>query len=72
MDSLTFEKLLRSVKQMDNILKFPTGVTATKIFCECGHALEYWVGTDNSAYGICTHCDLDQPKVIQIDEGKAE
>jgi len=57
---------------MTNVVKFPTGVVCTKILCACGHGLEYWVGSDQSAYGICPHCDLNQPKVIELDNEWSE
>ena len=58
---------------MSNVIQFPTiGITATKCFCDCGNSLEYWVGDDGNAYGICPHCNLDYPDEINIVEGESE
>ncbi len=58
---------------MSNVINFPkSGVSATKWFCECGHALEYWVGDDGNGYGICPPCNLGQPTEINILEGDEE
>jgi hypothetical protein len=57
---------------MSNVIQFPkSGVNATKCFCDCGNSLEYWVGDDDSAYGVCTHCNLGYPTEINlIEEGE--
>ena len=58
---------------MSNVIDFPkSGISATKWFCECGHAREYWVGSDGNGYGICPHCNLGQPTEINILEGDDE
>jgi len=54
---------------MSNVINFPTtGVTAAKSFCKCGNGLEYWVGNDGNAYGICPHCNIGMPCEIEIFE----
>ena len=52
---------------MSNVIKFPkSGVNAVKGFCDCGNSLEYWVGDDDSAYGVCPHCNLGYPTEINL------
>ena len=52
---------------MSNVINFPTtGVTAVKSFCKCGNSLEYWIGSDGNAYGICPHCNIGVPCEIEI------
>jgi hypothetical protein len=52
---------------MSNVIQFPkSGVNAVKSFCDCGNSLEYWVGDDDSAYGVCPHCNLGYPTQIKM------
>lgn len=54
---------------MSNVINFPSnGIIATKCFCECGNSLEYWVGDDGNAYGICSHCNIGMPTEIEVVE----
>jgi hypothetical protein len=36
-------------------------VKLSKMFCACGHTLEYWLGDNDCAYGICPSCDCNNP-----------
>lgn len=54
---------------MGDVINFPkSGVTATRYFCDCGNGLEYWVGDDNNAYGICPYCNLGNPCTVEMRE----
>ena len=45
---------------MSNVYKFPSKNTnAHRMFCDnCLCILEYWLGDDDSAYGMCPRCNL--------------
>lgn len=52
---------------MSNVTHLPSRVcTLKKLFCDCGHTLEYWLGDDDCAYGICPSCDVENAKEIII------
>jgi hypothetical protein len=52
---------------MSNVIDFPKiGVSAIRQFCDCGNGLEYWVGDDDNAYGICPYCNLGYPSEIKV------
>jgi hypothetical protein len=54
---------------MSNVTKLHSGChNLKKLYCDCGHTLEYWLGDDNCAYGICPRCDLDMPQEITVKE----
>jgi len=56
---------------MSNVIKLYGGrVTIKKLFCDCGHTLEYWLGNDECGYGLCPICDLDTPMEITLNEEK--
>ena len=58
---------------MSNVINFPkSGVNAVKGFCDCGNSLEYWVGNDDSAYGVCPHCNLGYPTEINLIDEEEE
>jgi hypothetical protein len=47
---------------MSNVIKLHSGSgLIKKLFCDCGHTLEYWLGDDECAYGLCPVCDLQSP-----------
>lgn len=51
-----------------SVIEFPKStVKIKKLRCDvCGQALEYWLGEDDSAYGLCSKCDLAQPEEIMM------
>jgi hypothetical protein len=59
---------------MSNVYKFPIKNTnAHRMFCDnCLCILEYWLGDDDSAYGMCPRCNLNSPDVVQVDIGEDE
>ena len=47
---------------MSKVIKLrPDDIKISKMFCECGHTLEYWLGDNDCAYGICPSCDCNNP-----------
>jgi hypothetical protein len=57
---------------VSNVIDLPTRAsTIKKLFCDCGHTLEYWLGDDNCAYGICPVCDVENAQEIII-KGEGE
>jgi hypothetical protein len=59
---------------MSNVYKFPIKNTnAHRMFCDnCLCILEYWLGDDDSAYGMCPRCNLSSPDVVQVEPGEDE
>lgn len=59
---------------MSNVINFPqNGIYAVRQFCDCGNGLEYWVGDDDNAYGICPYCNIGAPCEIKVvDLGEEE
>lgn len=52
---------------MSSVIKLPPcGTTVTKMDCECGYALEFWMGDDNCAYGMCSRCNLESISEITV------
>tara|TARA_R110000764_G_scaffold33931_2_gene75934 strand:+ start:292 stop:474 length:183 start_codon:yes stop_codon:yes gene_type:complete len=52
---------------MSNVINLRSGnINIKKLFCDCGHSLEYWLGDDECGYGICPVCDLDNPVEITL------
>jgi hypothetical protein len=50
---------------MSKVIKLrPDDVKISKLFCDCGHTLEYWLGDNDCAYGICPSCDCNNPVEI--------
>tara|TARA_B110000858_G_C17354258_1_gene272363 strand:+ start:123 stop:302 length:180 start_codon:yes stop_codon:yes gene_type:complete len=58
---------------MGDVIELRQGsVSAKKQFCECGNSLEYWLGSDNCGYGMCSVCNLNNPSEIKIMEFEGE
>ena len=58
---------------MSNVIDFPKkSINVARSYCDCGCVLEYWFGSDDLAYGICTTCSLDFPETFKIEEGDEE
>jgi hypothetical protein len=53
---------------MSGVIKFPKKTTKIhRLYCdECDLPLSYWLGDDDSAYGLCDRCDLNVPDSIQL------
>jgi hypothetical protein len=52
---------------MSNVLRFPPkGITVTKMDCECGYPLEFWMGDDDCAYGMCGRCNLEHLDQVTV------
>lgn len=52
---------------MSKVIKLrPDDVKISKLFCDCGHTLEYWLGDNDCAYGICPSCDCNNPVEITL------
>jgi len=46
-----------------SVIDFPMPtVTLKRLYCEdCSQPLQYWLGDDDAAYGLCGKCDLAVP-----------
>jgi hypothetical protein len=57
---------------MSSVINFPKNVvTMKRLYCDdCSQPLQYWLGTDDAAYGICPKCDLLIPDELTIDSNE--
>jgi hypothetical protein len=52
---------------MSNVINLHSGASIIKkLFCDCGHTLEYWLGDDECAYGLCPKCDMESPTKLIV------
>ncbi len=52
---------------MSKIIDFPgKKIRLTRAYCECGSALQYWIGSDDASYGMCSRCNLGHSDEIDI------
>ena len=49
-----------------------TGFMLLDSFAIAGNGLEYWVGDDDNAYGICPYCNIGVPCEIKVVDLEAE
>ena len=46
---------------MSKVIEFPVyGIKVKKMHCE------YWLGSDDCAYGMCPRCNLDNPEELTV------
>lgn len=58
---------------MGNVIDFPKkSINVSRQYCSCGCILEYWLGSDDLAYGVCTACSLDFPDTFEPEEEDEE
>ena len=58
---------------MGDIVKFPPKTMRLKrLLCDCGCVLEYWLGDDDCAYGICIGCLDLIPTEIEYNDNLLE
>ena len=59
---------------MSNVYRFPEkGIKVHRMCCDnCLLGLEYWLGDNDFAYGLCPRCDLKSPDTITIPVGEDE
>jgi len=54
---------------MSNVINFKKSfLLLERQSCECGAYLEYWLGSDDTAYGLCPRCDLKHAEQVKIDQ----
>ena len=52
---------------MSKVIEFPMhGIKVKKMHCDCGLPLEYWLGSDDCAYGMCPRCNLDNAEELTV------
>jgi hypothetical protein len=52
---------------MSKVIEFPNkSISVKKMYCECGLSLDYWLGADDCAYGMCPRCNLDNPEELTV------
>jgi|TARA_R110000803_G_scaffold93252_1_gene160738 hypothetical protein len=56
---------------MSNVISLPTKtIKITRLYCDCGVPLSYWIDDADNSYGLCQRCDLHEPEEIIVNHSE--